>query len=556
MKFHYLSFLIASSLIGCQPKLIEKDEAAKEVVWTYLEKGHEIYRSKNDANTFANSMLYFDTAVHLAEEINDTGLLGYAYFSKGSVYDAWNRDKDKTIEYFIKAYKTLDLLQTKEYANNKLYIHHLIAHAYEKKGDSTMAVQYILKNLQLINIEPDSIQRRAKYVPQLALIATMVHNYRLADDILRNNCNKITIKNDPNSYNYLDNSYLTRARIDIYGYKKKHSPYIDSFYQCYARTKTPVDSFEILEKIFPLYLAVENKEMGYKTMRDYIALHQKQNSVDILLHAQNQLNQTEINLRKSENENLKMTNWIYVISLISLASIIGGGSFFILRLMKEKKKLSESLLKNELLRDDLEKQNQTNLLLNKEIHHRIKNNLQFIHSIIDMQINHSQSMDVKKELEDTQFRIRSVSNSYDMMRKEVEINLRDGLNQFLNEILQNFKNHKSIQWICNIENIQLNAKYTIPIFVILNELITNTIKHCQANDLITAQIDINYSNEQLTLNYKDQNKIIDSVKKEAGLGMEIIELLVLQLKGTMSRTDNYEYQIIFPYKMNNIHLND
>lgn len=559
MKFNFVYILILFSLLSCRHSERNANSVDKKnQIKNLLKVGHDIYRTKNDAITFATSMMYFDSAIRIAQEINDPLLLGNAYFSKGSVYDAWNRDKDKTIYYFTKSYETFKPLKLDSfYTLKKIYIHHLIAHGYEKKGDSSNTIKYILGTLDLIKKVPDSHQYSYDFIPQLALIASFVQNYTLAEDILENSCRKITIKNNPETYNYLDYSYLTRARIDIYGHKKSSSPYLDSFYKAYTVAKTPIDSIEMLEKLYPMYLFINNQEMGYKTMRDYIALDRKLNSAEILLEAQDKLNHTEESLKNAETENLRKTNWLYIISLISLVLILGSVALYLNKIKKEKDKLSQLLMHNEELRLDLEKQNQTNLLLNKEIHHRIKNNLQFIHSLIDMQISHTKSNEVKKELEDTQFRIRSVSNSYDMMRKEVQINLKDGLNQFLNEFLQNFKNHKSIQWICNIESIELEAKYTIPIFVILNELITNTIKHSNNLSPITAIIDIFYSEETLTLNYKDQNVLSNhSESNKMGLGMEIIELLVLQLKGNLIRTDHYEYKITFPYKLKKSSPND
>lgn len=521
---------------------------SSEEIAAYIDQGYKIYGTKTDPLCFAKSMVYFDTALDLAIQNNDTIQIGRAYFGKGSVYDAWNKDKDKTIEYFAKSIQTIEPLKHHPQSIvKKLYTMHILAHAYEKKGDSTMAIRTIYQTLNEANQIHDTLQNKLEFIPQLALIATVVNNYHLADSILKHCCQKIVIANSPYSYHYLDNFYLTKAKIDINYLGKMTSAYLDSFYLAYTHAKTPVDSLEMLDQIIPLYLKTGNKEMGYKSMKDFLTLDKKLNSISNLLEAQQNLNLIENKLRASENESLKKTRWIYVISIFALFSILGGSGYAYYRQALEKKKLTDSLLKNEKLRVGLEQKNQMNLLLNKEIHHRIKNNLQFINSLLDMQMSGSDNKEVRDQLKKAQLRIKSVSTIYDEMRKENQINLKLGIQQFIHAISQNFRGFNNYQWICNIQEIVIDPNYAIPLFVILNELITNTIKHGKTNTDSTAYIDISSKNDSIFLQYKDSNEKLKVSEIKLGLGAEIIELLVLQLNGKMSRNENFEYQFEFPY---------
>jgi two-component sensor histidine kinase len=526
---------------------------SSEEIAAYIDQGYKIYGTKTDPLCFAKSMVYFDTALNLAIQNNDTIQIGRAYFGKGSVYDAWNKDKDKTIEYFAKSIQTIEPLKHHPQSIvKKLYTMHILAHAYEKKGDSTMAIRTIYQTLNEANQIHDTLQNKLEFIPQLALIATVVNNYHLADSILKYCCQKIVIANSSYSYHYLDNFYLTKAKIDINYLGKKTSEYLDSFYLAYTRAKTPVDSLEMLDQIFPLYLKTGNKEMGYKSMKDFLTLDKKLNSISNLLEAQQNLNLIENKLRASENDSLKKTRWIYVISILALFLAIGGSGFAYHKQALEKEKLANSLRINEKLRLDLEQQNQMNLLLNKEIHHRIKNNLQFIHSLLDMQMSNSANKEVQDQLKNAQLRIKSVSTSYDEMRKEDQINLKEGIQHFIHAISQNFKGFNNYQWICNIDDISINANFTIPLFVILNELITNTIKHGKSNSDSTAYIDISLKNDILSLRYKDTNEKPNTKDTIIGLGSEIIELLVLQLKGTMTKSANFDYEFTFPYNKSKV----
>jgi two-component sensor histidine kinase len=546
---NYLKIIsLVLCLNSCQLFDSNERKLSSEEIGGYIDKGYKIYATKSDPLCFTKSLAYFDTALDLAIQNKDTMQMARAYFGKGSVYDAWNKDRNKTIEYFTKSIQTIERVATHpKTIVKKIYTNHVLAHAYEKNGDSAMAVQTILRTLKEANEIHDTLQDKLEFIPQLALIATEVNNYHLADSILKHCCHKISIANNPGSYNYLDNFYLTKAKIDINYLGKKNSPFLDSFYLAYTRAKTPIDSLEMIEQIYRLYSKSENKEMEYKTMKDYLTLDKRLNSVNNLIEAQQNLNQIENKLRLSENESLKKTRWIYVISIFALFSILGGSGYAYYRQTLDKKRLTDSLLKNEKLRLGLEQKNQMNLLLNKEIHHRIKNNLQFINSLLDMQMSSSDNKEVRDQLKKAQLRIKSVSTIYDEMRKENQINLKIGIQQFIHAISQNFKGFNNYQWICNIQEIVIDPNYAIPLFVILNELITNTIKHGKTNTDSTAYIDISSKNDCIFLQYKDTNEKLKVSEIKLGLGAEIIELLVLQLNGKMSRNENFEYQFEYPY---------
>lgn len=128
------------------------------------------------------SQLFFDTAAVIANELNDSILIARSIFAKGKIYDAWNKEPIKTIEYYEKAsemYGRIDSMRM-----TQLYIKQLLAHSYGKIKDSLNCIR-VLNDLYA-EIKTHSVKERMtmKFIPEMALISTEVGNYPLAEKIL------------------------------------------------------------------------------------------------------------------------------------------------------------------------------------------------------------------------------------------------------------------------------------------------------------------------------------------------------------------------------------
>jgi len=493
-------------------------------------------------------MSFFDSALQFSILANDSLEIGNCYFAKGAVYDAWNKEKEKTIEYFEKAYNTLAPLSL-NYPARKIYIHHLIAHAYEKKGDSVNTVKTINKTLELIDNAPDSIKAECDFIVQLALIATKVNDYHLSQRIFDHYLHYIDVKNDPNSYNYLDNYYLGQARRDIHQKQMKTSPFLDSFYNAYTRAKTPVDSIEMLAEIYPMYERTNNLGMAFSTLKTYFLLYKRLENAEGLLHAQQSLYNTETALKNAETQNLKKTNLIYILSIVLLFSILGGGIFYTSRMLKEQEKVKESLEANRLLSEELHEKNQHNELLNKEIQHRIKNNLQLIYSLFDMNERHIESAEAKSIIREAKNRVNSISFIFEQMKVNSNyVQSKDFFKDFIHLVIRNFSQNSSINANITVDNFTIVQKQCAPISIILNELLTNSLKHSNHAKPLTINVEASLENEHILLSYWDTNdNKLPTIK--LGMGLELIDLLVIQLKGTMKRNpeEYYRYKFSIPY---------
>lgn len=120
-------------------------------------------------------------------------------------------------------------------------------------------------------------------------------------------------------------------------------------------------------------------------------------------------------------------------------------------------------------------------ILIKEIHHRVKNNMQIIASLLNMQSEKSQNDDLKSELKISQSRIEAMAMIHENLYKSEmlsEINTKEYFGDLCNYIQNSFNfDENRINLKKNIENIKIDIDKIVPCGLIVNELITNSIKY-------------------------------------------------------------------------------
>ncbi len=194
-----------------------------------------------------------------------------------------------------------------------------------------------------------------------------------------------------------------------------------------------------------------------------------------------------------------------------------------------------------------------NKMLVKEIHHRVKNNLQIVISLLRMQSQEVQSQEAKKSFQEAIDRIMTISLIHQKLYNDKDItiitleNYLSELTGYFNELIEE-KIDFEIKIIKDIKQIGINT--IIPLGLLLNELISNSIKHSFQNEK-NRQVNISFNpikDSYFEMHYFD-NGVWKENKKD-GFGMELIQMLSEQLEGTFER-DNTKYK----FKLKNLDIN-
>ena len=182
-------------------------------------------------------------------------------------------------------------------------------------------------------------------------------------------------------------------------------------------------------------------------------------------------------------------------------------------------------------------------LLLKEIHHRVKNNMQVIASLVSLQVRNIKDVNTVNELEQIRNRITAMAMIHEMLyqsRDLAQINYGKYIKKMVQSLVDSMKDYKAkIHLKFNVKNIHLNVDTAIPLGLIINELVTNSLKYAFPNgDGGCISLEINPGHDHYVLNIRDDGvgfpKGFD-FDKSTSLGIRLVHNLVEQLNGSLSR---------------------
>ena len=227
----------------------------------------------------------------------------------------------------------------------------------------------------------------------------------------------------------------------------------------------------------------------------------------------------------------------------NLGSIIG--SVHIARDITERK-MMENQIKSSL---------QEKEVLIKETYHRVKNNLMVISSLLDLQAMYIEDIETQKIFKDSQNRARSMALIHEKLYQATDlkwINFAEYIKNLATELLNTYSHQSNnIKVNFDVENHKLDSETSIPLGLIINELLSNCLKHAfpdERNGII--KIKFCKENERYVLAISDNGRGLPDdfeVENVDSLGLRIVESLVDQINGEMSidRTQGTEFTIKF-----------
>ena len=224
----------------------------------------------------------------------------------------------------------------------------------------------------------------------------------------------------------------------------------------------------------------------------------------------------------------------------TITAVLVGNSYIIKKNWVNKQKVTE-------LHTQLE---QKNMLL-KEVHHRVKNNLQTVSSLLSIQSRGVDDENTKKLLKNSQRRVLTMAMIHEMLYKKDEHVEHVPLAPYLQELSEsliassNAKNTLDIDLELDIPDINLKVDTIISLGLIVNEIITNSIKYAftpeekaviyiklEQNDQYSYQLAIGDNGVGFSKEKSD--------KPSNSMGLKLIDSLARQIKGEIKKSFNLE----------------
>jgi len=198
---------------------------------------------------------------------------------------------------------------------------------------------------------------------------------------------------------------------------------------------------------------------------------------------------------------------------------------------------------------ELQKQYDEKSIMLKEIHHRVKNNLQVITSLLRLQLYKIGDIETAKPFNESIDRISSMALIHEKMyqgNRVSNINLKEYIEDLSTNLMSNYANEKKINLKIESSVNQIELNHIAPLSLIINKLISSSLRHIfKTKDEITITISDN-KNSKMAFCYKDNGEW-KVPKNSDSFGLELVETFTEQINGsyTFKSTNGTEYCFTF-----------
>lgn len=346
---------------------------------------------------------------------------------------------------------------------------------------------------------------------------------------------------------YLDSANIRLLNIDDYKSKLEIIKQYANYYDKSGLSKTAVNYFN-----------------QYINLRD--SFEKEQNLKDLIAtQVANQISEKE-NMISDNQKKIEQKNKEVLKEKIIRNSLLVGGVFLIiiiiviayqlikvntqkklLELKNKKIKTRNSIIYKSLAEKDL---------LVKEVHHRVKNNLQIVSSLLKLQTLKTTNKDIQGSLNEAQDRINSMAVLHQLLYKNnqmTRLSFNDYLSTLISQISSSFNSkNKNIQVNVNLIELELDIDTAIPLGLITNEIMSNAYKHAfSALEHGVINIELGQLvNNRYFLKISDNGVGIPAnfdLSSIESLGLDIVSILSEQIDAELKIFNNNgaHFEIVF-----------
>lgn len=325
--------------------------------------------------------------------------------------------------------------------------------------------------------------------------------------------------------------------------------------------------FELLEEanyqLYKIYKKLNNESKSFMHLENYLTIKDSLNFNPYALQSdalKYQLEAEEAHLKqqfaeeraKIQAEKSRKTRQQLIITLI-IATITLISLFITIYYLYKNSKLTKNI---SLQREQIAEQLKQREALLSEIHHRVKNNLQVIRSMLSLQNQYISDDSLKKIIEDCKGRITSMSLIHESLYKKQDF--KEALfNKYIEELIPQLvetygtDEHK-IHLIMDLEPIKLSLDDSIPCGLIINEVISNSLKYAFPNEREgEIRIELSQQNNTVNLSISDNGVGLEGeidFDSYESFGFLLIETLASQLEAEMSMSTKNGFSYHFKWE--------
>lgn len=477
-------------------------------------------------------------------------------------------------------------------------VYNSIATVYEKTERDSLAKKYFQKTYELA-IQNEDTHRQALALNNMSNIYFRAGNFEKSEELMKQVLAFKEVINNDYTIKYQINYANTLMKLEKYNraeiiYKDilQNQEGLDNYIECVAykgmgqllmyqnkensaiqnlqKALTMADQFnfeeeriEILNYLTKAYATTQDYRNAFQFQQAYHSAldslnnaEKDKNLIDALTKYDTEKKQQEILLLSTQNElkdlqlqKAMQSRWGLLLGILALAII----AFFLYRLQYIKSK-NNSILKekNETISKALKEKN----ILLREIHHRVKNNLQVISSLLKLQSQYIQDETAITAIAEGRNRVNSMAILHQNLYQEDNLTGVD-MNEYFSNLIEGLFDAYNIETDrikleSNIHSLTLDIDTVIPLGLIANELVSNALKHA-FNEVSDAKLVVHLWEEDHCLYFKvkDNGVGLNSAGEktnQSGFGQKLIQALAEKLEAEVTSQSLNGTEIVLKIK--------
>lgn len=484
---------------------LKRYQALKDSLYIGIEMNNiaAAHQARGEAK---ETILYFENALEIFKKIKNEQWIGNVSNNLATQYTNQNQHEKaiKTAEYAIKLF-----IKTGDKAAEATALSTAGA-AYLSLENYKKALEMFNQSNRLVSVKEDALLFSINNT-NIGLVQLKLKHYAEAEKYL---LQSLKIQEELQSLTHIHNT-------------------LQNLHELYAQWGKPDKAYLYLKKFQTVNDSLYNQEKDEKLasiIKKY-ELDQKEQQIK-LLNNQNRLKDLEINDSKQKQE-------LFIIGLIGLLGIIGLGFY----LYKVRQKSNVALAqKNEIITKTLGEKE----FLMKEIHHRVKNNLQVISSLLSLQSQHLKDPEAIKSIKESRDRVKSMALIHQNLYEE-DRQLYLEINEYITKLTQSLFQSYNIEpdrilLQTNISKMVLDVDTVTSLGLIINELVTNSLKYAfPENRSGSLIVNVNKEQNYLVLQVKDNGVGVPEdfdLTKLKSFGYQIIRSFSAKMKAELNVYNN------------------
>lgn len=541
--------------------VFSQEVAPNKKIEETLKKAFEYIDKDNDS-----AYIFIEQAKKISAKIKDPLYQVKVLETEGNYYGFVKNDYNKATNLYLKAVQICE----KNKLNYTKNLYHSLGVLFHLTDNYEKAKIYYTKAIPLERKEKDSVLL-ARSLANLASINSTQENFKKAEELFLESLKypssfeikrttyanlgnlkirekkfnealvylkKVTVKNPEtgDGPDEIDYSYLLDAKTGARNFDGIDT-IVSNAIKLYKSSSDLRDKSILLRSLGNLYQAMGNYEKATSAKDEYIVIYdslkaKQRDEVVYEMETKYQTQKKEEEIAKQEKEKQRL-QLFFIVACLTIALL----AFLVYQNLRQKNRLKKQTILLETAVDE------KNILL-KETHHRVKNSFQIVSSLLYLQSENMKDKEAALAVKEAQNRVKSMVLIHQKLYSKeqlIGIDSKEYIEDLVNDIIENQTDTiPNLTTALSVESTVFSIDSITPLGLIINELITNCIKHAFPSSIENPKIELDFykQGEMYVLKVIDNGIGFSNAVSENSFGIKLIHALAKKLKGKISFETN------------------